>query len=94
MPRPIIKGEKRALSKLIAEYLADKAYALDISGEPSYRGWAYRKAAWAVEDTEQDIGCIYDQLGVKGLVSIQGIGSKLASEVETSINQIRAKNPD
>jgi len=36
--------------------LANECYRLEIQGEASHRVWAYRKAAWAIEDLEQDIG--------------------------------------
>lgn len=85
MPRPIIPGEKRELTKHIVEYLADRAYELDIMGASSYRGWAYRKAAWSLEDVEQDIGLIYDQLGLKGIESIKDVGPKMAQEIEKLI---------
>jgi hypothetical protein len=38
--------------------------------------WAYRRVAWAIEDTEQDLGLAYRQMGRKGLESIQNIGPK------------------
>jgi DNA repair photolyase len=86
IPRPISPGDKRALNKRITENLADKLYAMEIEGEPGYRLWAYRKAAWAVEDLEQDIGLIYRTLGVKGLESIPNIGRSLAGEIEALVN--------
>jgi DNA polymerase/3'-5' exonuclease PolX len=44
--------------------------------------WAYRKAAWAIEDTEQDLGLIYQAMGRKGLESIENVGPRLAEVVE------------
>jgi len=81
MPRPIVPGEKRALNKRVVEQLADKSYELDINAESSYRVWAYRKAAWAVEDMQQDVGLVYRTLGLKGLQSIPNIGQGLAAVV-------------
>ena len=54
---------------------------------PSHRVWAYRKAAWAIEDTPQDLGLIYRQMGAKGLESIENVGPKLAQVVEGLIRQ-------
>jgi len=48
---------------------------------------AYRKAAWAIEDTEQDIGLIYWAMGVKGLEGIENVGPELAQVVEALIRQ-------
>jgi DNA polymerase/3'-5' exonuclease PolX len=49
---------------------------------PGQRVWAYRKAAWAVEDLEVDIGLLYRQMGRKGLESIENVGPRLAEVVE------------
>jgi DNA polymerase/3'-5' exonuclease PolX len=43
---------------------------------------AYRKAAWAIEDLEQDVGLVYRQMGRKGLESIENVGPRLAGMVE------------
>jgi DNA polymerase/3'-5' exonuclease PolX len=89
MPRPIIPGEKLAVNKRIAEQLANKAYRLELAGESSYRIWADRKAAWALDDLDQDVRLIYERMGVKGLESILSIGKKLAREVEQQIRSMR-----
>jgi len=86
MPRPIIPGEKGAANKRIAEYLADRTYRLELAGEQGYRIWAYRKAAWALDDLEQDVRVIYERMGVKGLESIPHLGKKLAQEIEQQIH--------
>ena len=66
IPRPILPGDKRALNKRIVEALADRLYTLELNGESNYRVWAYRKAAWAIEDLEQDIGLVCQAMGLKG----------------------------
>jgi DNA repair photolyase len=87
MPRPIIPGDKRMLNKRIVEALANEVYDMELHGEPQERVWAYRKAAWAIEDTPQDLGLIYRQMGRKGLESIENVGPKLAQVVEALIRQ-------
>ncbi len=87
MPRPIIPGDKRTLNKLIVEALANQTYYMELNSEPQHRVWAYRKAAWAIEDTPQDLGLIYRQMGAKGLESIGNVGPKLAQVVEGLIRQ-------
>jgi DNA repair photolyase len=82
MPRSIIPGDKRALNKRVVEALANQVYDMELRGEPSRRVWAYRKAAWAIEDTPQDLGLIYRAMGRKGLESIKNVGPSLAQEVE------------
>lgn len=86
MPRPIIPGEKRAANKRIAEHLANKAYRLELARERDYRIWAYRKAAWSLDDLEQDVRVIYEQMGAKGLESIPNVGTKLTREIKQQIH--------
>jgi DNA repair photolyase len=85
MPRPILPGEKRALNKQAAELLADRTYTMELEGEDSARIWPSRKAAWAVEELEQDIGLVYRQMGLKGLQSIQGVGPAIGKQIEQFI---------
>jgi DNA repair photolyase len=82
MPRPIIPGDKRALNKRIVEALANECYWMELDNAPGQRVWAYRKAAWAIEDLEQDMGLVYRQMGRKGLESIENVGPRLAEVVE------------
>jgi hypothetical protein len=87
LPRPIIPGDKRALNKRVVEALANEVYDMELRGEAKHRIWAYRKAAWAIEDTPQDLGLIYHTMGRKGLESIQNVGPKMAQVVEALLQQ-------
>jgi DNA repair photolyase len=82
MPRPIRPGEKRALNKKVAEMLADKTYSMELEGIPDQRIWPYRKAAWSVEELEQDITLIYRQMGMAGLQSIPNVGPSIGKLIE------------
>lgn len=88
VPRPIIPGDKRALNKRIVERLAEKLYEMEIHQEPDHLVWAYRKAAWAIEDLEQDIGLIYRTMGLKGLQNIPDVGPRLGENIEKVLNEI------
>ncbi len=85
IPRPMIPGDKRACNKRLVERLADKVYEMELHQEPDYHIWAYRKAAWAIEDLEQDIGLIYQAMGLKGLQNIPNVGLSLGKVVETML---------
>jgi DNA polymerase/3'-5' exonuclease PolX len=85
--RPIIPGDKRALNKRIVEALANQCYWLDLDNAPGQRVWAYRKAAWAIEDLEQDVGLVYQEMGRKGLEGIENVGPRLAEVVEDRISE-------
>jgi len=58
---------------------------MDLDNAPGQRVWAYRKAAWAIEDLEQDVGLIYRQMGRKGLEGIENVGPRLAAVIEELI---------
>ena len=93
MPRPIIAGDGRSLNKRVVEALASQIYTMELDGEPSQSVWAYRKAAWAIEDLPQNIGLIYDTLGLKGLQSIPDVGPGLAAEIERLVAVLRPAMP-
>ncbi len=82
IPRPVLPGDKRALNKRIVERLAHQVYTMELEGQPGHRIWAQRKAAWAIEDLEQNIGLVYRRMGLKGLQTIPGVGPALARVIE------------
>lgn len=86
VPRPIIPGDKFAANKKIAEILADTCYDLEIHGQPQTRVWAYRKAAWAVEEFPTDIRLVYQTMGLKGIQSIKDIGETIGIEIAGLLN--------
>jgi len=88
LPRSIIPGNKRALNKRVVEALANECYWMELDNAPQRRVWVYRKAAWAIEDTEQDIGLIYRAMGRKGLESIENVEPRMAEVVEGLINDL------
>ena len=65
MPRPVIPGDKYSLNKHIVEQLARQVYDMELDGKPLSQIWAYRRAAWAIEDLEQDLGLFYRMMGVR-----------------------------
>ena len=89
--RPVIPGEKRALNKRLTEALANRAYDLELERKPAKRVWAYRKAAWAIEDLQQDVGLVIDQMGVNGLAGIPQIGQQTAEEIGRWIPALRER---
>lgn len=92
MPRPIMPGDKRALNKRVAESLADKVYTMELEGSPSGRVWAHRKAAWAIDDLDQDLGLVYREMGTKGLASISGIGPGMGAAIESILTGLSEVN--
>jgi hypothetical protein len=85
MPRPIIPGDKRTLNKRVVEALAYETHRLELEDGPPQEIWALRRAAWAVEDLEQELGLVYRVLGVNGLASIENVGPRMAERIEVLI---------
>ena len=88
MPRPVIPVEKRARNKRVVETLANQAYWMEIEGKPANEVWAYRKAAWAIEDLEQDIGLVYRTMGSRGLASIRNMDPALVEVAEKLLHSL------
>jgi len=84
-PRPLIEGEKRMLNKRAAEMLADKAYSMELENVMASDIWPYRKAAWALEDLQQDLGLVYQKMGFAGLRAISGVSDIAARQVESNM---------
>jgi hypothetical protein len=82
MRRPILLDDPLAANKRVAERLFLRAYDLFLEEAEGYRQWAYRKAAWAVDEMESDIGATHAEHGTKGLEGIKGVGEKLAVEID------------
>jgi hypothetical protein len=61
---------------------------------PGQRVWAYRKAAWAIEDLEPDMGLVYRHMGRRRLESIEHVGPRLAEVVEDLLNGLSAESKD
>jgi DNA repair photolyase len=85
VPRPIIPTDKRALNKRIVEKLANQAYDLELQAKPDHQIWELRKAAWAIEDLEQDVSLIHRTMGLKGMQSIPNIGEAFGQKIADMI---------
>ena len=82
IPRPItIYPKEQQINRRIAEQFYLEARELQLSGANTYREWAYRKAAWALDDLDKDITEIFRKQGIEGLLRIQGIGRSLANKI-------------
>jgi DNA repair photolyase len=82
MPRPVLPNDPLATNKRIAEKLFLRAYGLTLGDASGHRVWAYRKAAWAIDEMEQNVVSIHRAEGAEGLQGIKGIGKSLAREIE------------
>ena len=87
IPRYIPAGDL-GLNKRIAEKLFLKTYDLELEGASSYRIWAYRKAAWSVDEHPESISKLYRAQGVAGLLSLPEIGKNIASEIASWLDEM------
>nr|MDO8135979.1 hypothetical protein [Candidatus Njordarchaeum guaymaensis] len=83
IPRPVTFYPKELqINKEIAARFYLEARELMMTGQRGYKEWAYRKAAWALDDLKESIKEIYQERGIGGLMLIKGIGEKLAKKIE------------
>ncbi|MFZ5919333.1 MAG: radical SAM protein [Chloroflexota bacterium] len=80
LPRYVAPGPL-AINKRIAERLFLRTYDLELEQAKDYRIWAYRKAAWAVDEWPQSLADLYRTQGEPGLRKLPGIGHRLAGEI-------------
>lgn len=80
MPRYVPPGPL-VVNKRIAERLFLKTYDLELEQANEYRIWAYRKAAWAVDELGESLAEIYAERGETGLQALPGVGQSLAGEI-------------
>jgi DNA repair photolyase len=80
MPRYIASGPL-AVNKRIAERLFLRTYDLELEGGSQYEIWAYRKAAWAVDESSDSVADIFHTGGKSGLQELPGIGKSISSQI-------------
>lgn len=80
MPRYIAPG-LLTINKRIAERLFLRVYDLELEQATLQRLWAYRKAAWAVDEWPESIADVSNKRGEAGLQELPGIGKKIAAEI-------------
>ncbi|MCJ7624031.1 MAG: helix-hairpin-helix domain-containing protein [Anaerolineaceae bacterium] len=78
MPRYILPGPL-SINKRIAERLFLKTYDLELEEASNNRIWAYRRAAWTIDELPESIRSIYQAHDETGLMELPGIGKKLSS---------------
>jgi len=83
IPRPVhIYPKELQVNKKIAEKFYLEARELQLSGQGDHREWAYRKAAWSLDDLEVGVDEIFRKRGIDGIMEIKGIGETLSRQIE------------
>jgi len=87
MPRYIPNNEL-AINKKVAEKLFLSVYESELNCDNTYKIWAYRKAAWVVDELSESIDIIFRQKGIEGIAAISGIGKSVASKISAILTEI------
>ena len=80
IPRHVRPGPL-AVNKRIAAKLFRQVYDLELEQASHHRVWAYRKAAWTVDEWPESIAGIYQARGEAGLRELPAIGKSLAARI-------------
>jgi DNA repair photolyase len=80
MPRYIPPGPL-AINKRIAERLFLHAYDLELEQAKDSRIWAYRKAAWTVDEWPESVAELYEARGETGLQELPNVGRSIAGRI-------------
>jgi DNA repair photolyase len=80
IPRFVSPGPL-AINKYIAERLINKAEDFTLERGALSRMWAYRNAAWIVDDLKESISDIFREKGLEGLRALPGIGRRIAGQI-------------
>jgi len=80
MPRYILPGPL-ASNKVIAERLFLRTYDLELEQAQSSRIWAYRRAAWTVDEFAESIEVVHRRGGEAALRELPGIGPRIAAQI-------------
>ena len=86
MPRYIPAGPL-AVNKRLAEQLFLKTYDLELERAATQAVWAFRKAAWAVDELPSRVDDLYRGQGLAGLESVAGIGPQPAEFAASWLQQ-------
>ena len=87
MPR-YIQPSELATNKRMAEKLFNEAYYMEIEGKEPYKIWAYRRAAWTIDELEENVKTIYLRTGEKGLRTIRGVGKAISERIAHELEAI------
>lgn len=70
------------INKKVSEKLFLIAREIQMEGGDKFKEWAYKKAAWEIDDLKGNILDIYKKEGCNGLLLIKGVGKSIALEIE------------
>ncbi len=66
------------VNRWVAERLFRRVYDLELEEANERRVWAYRRAAWTVDELATSVEELYNSQGIEGLMTLPGIGQRLS----------------
>ncbi len=85
IPRPVAHfPEELQSNRKVAGVLYLRSRELQLLGKDRYREWAYRKAAWAIDDLTEDMGRIFSRGE-----TVSGVGPSILKQIGAHINEAR-----
>ena len=87
MPRYIPNDELK-INKKVAEKLFLSISDCELSHNDKYKIWAYRKAAWLIDELPVSLETIFHQQGAKGISEIPGIDKSVASKISSILVEL------
>ncbi len=85
------------VNRWVAERLFRRVYDLELEEANERRIWAYRRAAWTADELAISIGELYNSQGIEGLITLPGIGQRLARLIADYLeerNSSRVSHPE
>ena len=73
-----------------AKRLRNKVYHSELDCGESYKVWAYRKAAWNLDDLTRSLSDVYGLEGLIGHQRLLGVGERLSKEIENELMNLKA----
>ncbi len=92
-----IKPGPLGVNRWVAERLFRRVYDLELEEANERRIWAYRRAAWTADELAISIGELYNSQGIEGLITLPGIGQRLARLIADYLeewNSSRVAHPE
>jgi len=80
-PKRYIPDNKYKNNKSVSEILFNITHLLQNLGEGSYRVWAFRKAAWAVDELDVDLKSVYESGTLKQVENLGDSTIKVIAEI-------------
>jgi DNA repair photolyase len=92
MPRWIEPGPL-GVNRWLAERLHHRVHTLELAEASDQRIWAYRRAAWTVDELATSIEKLHATQGIEGLMTLPGVGQRIGGLLAQWLEIWRQEKP-